>query len=99
MFKATFALASMLCLIPGAATAFPLPDGPYDLGWNTIDGGGATVSSADGFTLGGTIGQPDAGTASDGLFTVSGGFWLGGRTCGSWCSTPGGVRWPCSWMG
>ena len=36
--------------------------GPYDLTWSTADGGGYTFSSGGNYTLGGTIGQPDAGT-------------------------------------
>jgi hypothetical protein len=73
-------LLSVLCsALFWATTAFPLSGGPYDLNWNTIDGGGSTVSTAGDFTLGGTIGQPDAGAVSDGRFTVSGGFWLGGE--------------------
>lgn len=40
----------------------------------TIDGGGGTSSGLD-FDLSGTVGQADAGTMSDGTFTVNGGFW------------------------
>lgn len=47
-----------------------------ELVWWTIDGGGGT-SSGDGFTITGTIGQPDAGTASNGTYTLLGGFWPG----------------------
>jgi len=51
----------------------------YDLRWNTVDGGGYTLSvSTDGvYALGGTIGQPDAGIMSDssGTYTLRGGFW------------------------
>lgn len=52
--------------------------GGYDLTWNTIDGGGATFSTGGGYSLGGTIGQPDAGTLSGGGYTLGGGFWGGG---------------------
>jgi hypothetical protein len=48
----------------------------YDLSWNTIDGGGGS-SSSGGYTLDGTIGQPDAGLLSGGGYTLSGGFWPG----------------------
>jgi hypothetical protein len=44
----------------------------------TIDGGGGTNSSGGNFTLGGTIGQPDAGVLSGTGFTLAGGFWFGG---------------------
>lgn len=42
---------------------------------HTIDGGGGT-SSAGGFTLSGTVGQPDASSpAIGGSFSLTGGFW------------------------
>lgn len=56
------------------ASASPSPD--YDLSWWTVDGGGHTFSEGDGYSLGGTIGQPDAGEMSDGGYAVSGGFWV-----------------------
>jgi hypothetical protein len=51
------------------------PEGTFDLSWHTIDGGGATSSTGGGFELGGTIGQPDAGTMTGGAFELLGGFW------------------------
>jgi hypothetical protein len=49
----------------------------YDLTWNTIDNGGGT-SSNGGYTLDGTIGQPDAGASiSNSGYTLTGGFWAG----------------------
>jgi hypothetical protein len=58
------------------------PQGTFDLSWNTLDGGGGT-SSAAGFELAGTIGQPDAphdsGTLTGGgpgnELALVGGFW------------------------
>lgn len=50
--------------------------GGFELDWHTIDGGGGTSSGA-GFTLSGTIGQPDAGVMTGGNFTLVGGFWAG----------------------
>ena len=48
----------------------------YQIHWWTVDGGGCTSQSADGqYTLNGTIGQPDVGTATGGNYTVKGGFW------------------------
>lgn len=49
--------------------------GGYDLTRSTIDGGGATFSSAGTVQLGGTIGQPDAGALSGGGYSLTGGFW------------------------
>jgi hypothetical protein len=46
----------------------------YSIDWFTIDGGGGS-SSGGGYTLSGTIGQPDAGHMSGGNFTIDGGFW------------------------
>ena len=45
--------------------------------WYTIDGGGVNAVSAGNFTLGATIGQPDAGQLGAGSFVLSGGFWYG----------------------
>lgn len=50
----------------------------YDLSWWTVDGGGVTCSS-DGYSLGGSIGQPDAGVSVGQVgsvsYTLFGGFW------------------------
>lgn len=58
----------------------------YDLSWNTIDGGGGMNSTGGGFSLSGTIGQPDASSFSTpmtgGGFTLVGGFWpVAGSAC------------------
>ncbi len=68
---AVMALAILLVV----STALAQSGGGYDLTWNTIDGGGATFSTGGGYTLGGTIGQPDAGQMSGGGYTLAGGFW------------------------
>jgi len=52
--------------------------GGYDVRRTTIDGGGATFSTGGALSLGGTIGQPDAGTLSGGAFVLQGGFWSAG---------------------
>lgn len=46
----------------------------YSIDGFTLDGGGGT-STGDGFSLSGTIGQPDAGKMSGGNFSLTGGFW------------------------
>ena len=51
--------------------------GSYDLPWWTVDGGGATFSTGGSYSLGGTIGQPDAGVSSGDTYTLAGGFWPG----------------------
>ncbi len=72
-FVVTAILFSLLLAIDTSAQS----SGSYDLSWNTIDGGGAMVSSGGGYELGSTIGQPDAGVLSGGGYTLAGGFWYG----------------------
>ncbi len=62
-----------LILMAGAALA----GGVYEIPWFTADGGGGTWSTGGGFSLGGTVGQPDAGALSGGGYTLLGGFWAG----------------------
>jgi len=49
--------------------------GQYEINWSTIDGGGGR-SSGGGFTLTGTIGQPDAAYSAGGDYELLGGFWF-----------------------
>ena len=51
----------------------------YSLDWWTVDGGGTTSSAGGSYSLGGTIGQPDAGTSTGGGYALAGGFWRGER--------------------
>jgi len=74
----SFALAAiLLCglLVAGVAWA---SNASYDLTWWTVDGGGQTLSSGGGYTLGGTAGQPDPGLLTGGGYALGGGFWGGG---------------------
>lgn len=68
----------LACL--AALAVIPAASAQYDLSWYTIDGGGAMFSTGGSFSLGGTIGQPDAGVMSGGSFTLTGGFWAGAST-------------------
>ena len=68
-------LVVLLSLLSSVALA--QTGGGYDLTWSTIDGGGYTFSEGGGYSLGGTIGQPDAGVLSGGGYTLAGGFWPG----------------------
>jgi hypothetical protein len=52
-------------------------NGGYTLSWATVDGGGGTFSTGDGYSLGGSAGQPDAGNLSGGDYTLRSGFWTG----------------------
>lgn len=49
----------------------------YWLDWSTIDGGGM-LSTGQGYTLCGTIGQPDAGMLTGEGYVLGGAFWGGG---------------------
>jgi hypothetical protein len=71
----TIILLSVLALLLFVSLAFAQN---YDLSWWTVDGGGGTFSQGGNYTLGGTIGQPDAGLMSGGNYTLGGGFWGGG---------------------
>src|SRR5512136_255968 len=71
------ALGALLLLAAVARAQAGVSPG-YDLSWWTVDGGGATFSTNGGYSLGGTIGQPDAGPVlSHGGYTLAGGFWGG----------------------
>jgi hypothetical protein len=48
----------------------------FSIDWFTIDGGGGT-SVGGAFVLSGSIGQPDAGALSGGVFVLEGGYWSG----------------------
>jgi len=79
MSRATaFSMAALLFLLAGAGLVLAQVGGGYDLTWSTVDGGGGTCSTGGGYALGGTAGQPDAGTLGGGGYTLGGGFWKGG---------------------
>jgi hypothetical protein len=75
MRKVTLVVVLSLILFASAWAVAAQMGGPYDLSWNTVDSGGDTFSSGGPFSLGGTVGQPDAGTMSGGAYTLEGGFW------------------------
>jgi hypothetical protein len=51
----------------------------YDQSWWTVDGGGQTFSTGGAYSLGGTIGQPEAGLLAGGDYILGGGFWTSGE--------------------
>src|SRR5512135_752946 len=53
------------------------PADAYTIGWYTIDNGGAMNVLGETYSLGGTIGLPDAGSLSGGGYTLNSGFWSG----------------------
>ena len=66
-----FSVIAILGLSAGALGA-----AGYRLEWWTVDNGGGT-SAGTGYTLSGTLGQPDAGAMSGGSYRLEGGFWGG----------------------
>ncbi len=46
----------------------------FDIGWHTVDGGGA-ASTGSSYELTGLIGQPDAGVMYNSRYQLVGGFW------------------------
>ena len=68
------ALVALLLL-----TGFAFAINDFTSSWWTVDGGGGTFSTGGDYTLGGTIGQPDAGLLAGGDYTLGGGFWGGGE--------------------
>jgi hypothetical protein len=80
--KILFILICLVAMLLLAVSAFAASG--YDLSWWTVDGGGGTSTGSNGYTLNGTIGQPDAGTlSSGGVYTLTGGFWHGGVVASS----------------
>jgi len=68
-----FCVSALLCF---CVSAFAQIGGAYDLTWNTIDSGGVMRSTGGDYELSGTIGQPDAGNLSGGVYNLTGGFWF-----------------------
>lgn len=58
-----------------AGVGYAQVGGNFGLTWSTVDSGGGTFSQGGRYNLGGTAGQPDAGTHSGGQYGVQGGFW------------------------
>jgi hypothetical protein len=69
--KKSFSLALLAACLTFAG---PVTAQNYAIDWFTIDGGGGT-STGGVFAVSGTIGQPDAGAMSGGVYSLVGGFW------------------------
>ena len=76
----SIALVTLLMVITFVSTQAQSGSG-YDLTWNTIDNGGGPNGNS-GYTLNGTIGQPDAGAWSGGGYALAGGFWIASGSAG-----------------
>ncbi len=77
--KRAFAICFAGLVAPTAAQT----GGSYDLSWSTVDGGGGTFSTGGVYSLGGTIGQPDAGAMTGGAYSITGGFWPAATASGA----------------
>lgn len=89
-----YSLMSLIALL--AITQAALLAGSIEIPWRTFDGGGATGAGASvggPYAVGGTIGQPDAGSLtlpmSGGAFEVVGGFWAAATPT---CACPGDMN-------
>ena len=69
-------LAVMMVVLAVSAA----PAGDYEIVWSTIDGGGG-LSEGGGYSVRGTIGQPDAGYLGRVNYELLGGYWVGGALC------------------
>jgi len=78
MARTTAGTLVVLALLALVLPVLAQSGGPYDLSWNTVDGGGYTFSTGQAYTLGGTAGQADAGLLAGGSYALGGGFWRGG---------------------
>ena len=72
-------LAVLFVLLLSTSLAARAGGPGYTLDWWTVDGGGTMSGAGGGYTLGGTAGQPDAGSLSGSGYTLDGGFWGGAR--------------------
>jgi hypothetical protein len=75
--RQSHALLVVIVLLRLVATVQAQTGDDYSLNWNTVDGGGEMYSAGGAYTLGGTVGQPDAGVLEGGTYTLAGGFWGG----------------------
>jgi hypothetical protein len=69
----TFLLVALLASV-GIINAAP---DALEIAWWTVDGGGGPLDT-NGYSLSGTVGQPDAGAVlAQDVFTLVGGYWYG----------------------
>jgi len=48
---------------------------PYEVRWFSVDGGGTARAAGGAFAVGGTVGQPDAGSTLASPYGIGSGFW------------------------
>ena len=77
-FKIPILTLVALLFLASAVVVYAQTDSGYDLTWWTVDGGGGIIEGG-GFSLSGTIGQPEPPPVSTGGgFKLTSGFWPGG---------------------
>src|SRR5262245_5380974 len=82
-----FITRAILFVLVLAGPVFAQTGGGYDLTWSHVTAGGAMYSTGGAFSLGGTIGQSEAGPAmTGGIYAVTGGFWTAPAPV---CTCPG----------
>jgi hypothetical protein len=72
--RSLISLIILVGVLIGILCGGSTPAQSYELTWWKISGGGGT-SAAGSYTISGTIGQPEAGFLSGGIYTLAGGFW------------------------
>jgi hypothetical protein len=84
--RTLFILLSLSLLVAGLVMSgdntLAQSGGGYDLSWSTVDNGGTMFSTGGGYSLGGTIGQLDAGALSGEGYALTGGVWARGISGG-----------------
>lgn len=101
MTRARVLLVVAFVAATGARAACAQQSASFDLTWSRVAGGGVTFAASDGFRLGSTTGQHEAGGMGSEHFGLTGGFWppptSGAATAAAIslaevCVTPGGVH-------
>jgi len=73
----TVFLLLILLFLPHAMTAGMTPQAnTYSLDWHVISSGGTTFTTAGSYSLGATIGQPQAGRLNASNLLLNVGFWV-----------------------
>jgi hypothetical protein len=76
--------------IPAIVLAASVLASDFELTRWTVDNGGGMSATGGQFELSGTIGQPDVGAMTGGVFVLNGGFWF--PLAAGDCNSDGGVN-------
>ncbi len=75
--RVLFLTVMLICVFLSASVAGAQIGGGFDMSWNNVGDGAGGYSAAGSYELYGTLGQPEASTASGGGYIFVGGFWAG----------------------